>query len=107
MAIITVISLILSVAFSQAFNLIAPKGMPFTLTIATTTQLSIVFLIIGFIGATISGIQIKKFNHYKRYSKERLNMTLFKIDEVRKTFRNGEVEEEILKGINLSLNEGK
>ncbi|MFJ6209897.1 ABC transporter permease [Lysinibacillus sp. NPDC092081] len=60
MAIITVISLILSVAFSQAFNLIAPKGMPFTLTIMTTTQLSIVFLIIGFIGATISGIQIKK-----------------------------------------------
>ncbi|MDD1502887.1 ABC transporter permease [Lysinibacillus sp. CNPSo 3705] len=60
MAIITVISLILSVAFSQAFNLIAPKGMPFTLTIGTTTQLSIVFLIIGFIGATISGIQIKK-----------------------------------------------
>ncbi|MDD1502886.1 ABC transporter ATP-binding protein [Lysinibacillus sp. CNPSo 3705] len=34
-------------------------------------------------------------------------MTLFKIDEVRKTFRNGEVEEEILKGINLSLNEGE
>lgn len=60
MAIITVISLILSVAFSQAFNLIAPKGMPFTLTIGTTTQLSIVFLIIGFIGAAISGIQIKK-----------------------------------------------
>ncbi|MGE7948108.1 ABC transporter permease [Lysinibacillus sp. NPDC093688] len=60
MAIITVISLILSVALSQAFNLIAPKGMPFTLTIATTIQLSIVFLIIGFIGATISGIQIKK-----------------------------------------------
>ncbi|MGE7692151.1 ABC transporter permease [Lysinibacillus sp. NPDC097214] len=60
MAIITVISLILSVALSQVFNLIAPKGMPFTLTIATTIQLSIVFLIIGFIGATISGIQIKK-----------------------------------------------
>lgn len=34
-------------------------------------------------------------------------MTLFKIDEVRKTFRNGEVEEEILKGIDLSLNEGE
>ncbi len=32
-------------------------------------------------------------------------MTLFTIDEVRKTFKNGEVEEEILKGINLSLNE--
>ncbi|GAB0170637.1 ABC transporter ATP-binding protein [Lysinibacillus sp. CTST325] len=34
-------------------------------------------------------------------------MTLFKIDEVRKTFKNGEVEEEILKGIDLSLNEGE
>ncbi|MFJ6263968.1 ABC transporter ATP-binding protein [Lysinibacillus xylanilyticus] len=34
-------------------------------------------------------------------------MTLFKIDEVRKTFRNGEIEEEILKGIDLSLNEGE
>ncbi|MGE7113487.1 ABC transporter permease [Lysinibacillus sp. NPDC047702] len=60
MAIITVISLVLSVGLSQAFNLITPKGMPFVLTIATTVQLSIVFLIIGFIGATISGMQIKK-----------------------------------------------
>ncbi|WP_236690933.1 ABC transporter ATP-binding protein, partial [Lysinibacillus xylanilyticus] len=34
-------------------------------------------------------------------------MTLFKIDEVRKTFKNGEIEEEILKGIDLSLNEGE
>lgn len=34
-------------------------------------------------------------------------MTLFTIDEVRKTFKNGEVEEEVLKGINLSLNEGE
>lgn len=34
-------------------------------------------------------------------------MTLFTIDEVRKTFKNGEVQEEILKGINLSLNEGE
>ena len=34
-------------------------------------------------------------------------MTLFTIDEVRKTFTNGEVEEEILKGINLSLKEGE
>ncbi len=60
MAIITVISLILSVGLSQAFNIISPKEMPFTLTITTTIQLSIVFLIIGFIGATISGMQIKK-----------------------------------------------
>lgn len=34
-------------------------------------------------------------------------MTLFQIDEVRKTFTNGEVKEEILKGINLSLKEGE
>lgn len=34
-------------------------------------------------------------------------MTVFTMDEVRKTFKNGEVEEEILKGINLSLKEGE
>ncbi|MFF2795196.1 ABC transporter ATP-binding protein [Lysinibacillus xylanilyticus] len=34
-------------------------------------------------------------------------MTLFKIDEVRKSFKNGEIEEEILKGIDLTLNEGE
>lgn len=34
-------------------------------------------------------------------------MALFQIDEVRKTFTNGEVKEEILKGINLSLKEGE
>jgi putative ABC transport system permease protein len=60
MLFITVIALGLSVALSQGFNMIAPEGMPFSLTLETTTQLSIVFLIIGFIGATLSGIQIKK-----------------------------------------------
>jgi ABC-type lipoprotein export system ATPase subunit len=34
-------------------------------------------------------------------------MTIFTLDEVRKTFSNGEVKEEILKGINLSLKEGE
>ena len=57
---ITIIALAVSIAISQSFNLIAPEGMPFSLTAATTVQLSIVFLIIGFIGATLSGIQIKK-----------------------------------------------
>lgn len=42
-----------------------------------------------------------------QYNKERLNMTIFTLDEVRKTFTNGEIEEEILKGITLSLNEGE
>ncbi len=60
MAIITIFSLVVSVSLSQLFNIVAPKGMPFTLTIGTTTQLSVVFLLIGFIGATLSGMQIKK-----------------------------------------------
>lgn len=34
-------------------------------------------------------------------------MTIFTINEVRKTFKNGEVAEEILKGIDLSLRQGE
>lgn len=60
MLFITVIALILSIALSQGFAMIAPKGMPFSLTIETTVQLSVIFVIIGFVGATLSGIQIKK-----------------------------------------------
>ena len=60
MLVITAISLVLSVGLSQVFNMIAPEGMPFSLTLATTMQLSLVFLIIGFIGATLSGLQIRK-----------------------------------------------
>lgn len=57
---ITAIALILSIALSQGFNMIAPEGMPFSLPIGTTMLLSILFLIIGFIGATLSGLQIRK-----------------------------------------------
>ncbi|WP_068776534.1 ABC transporter permease [Paenibacillus sp. FJAT-26967] len=57
---ITAIALVLSIALSQGFNMIAPEGMPFSLTIGTTLALSILFLIIGFIGATLSGLQIRK-----------------------------------------------
>lgn len=60
MLFITIIALGFSVALSQGFNMIAPKGMPFSLTLETTLQLSMVFLMIGFIGATLSGLQIKK-----------------------------------------------
>jgi putative ABC transport system permease protein len=60
MIFITVIALAISVTLSQVFNIIAPKEMPFSLTPETTLQLSVVFLIIGFIGATLSGVQIKK-----------------------------------------------
>lgn len=34
-------------------------------------------------------------------------MTFFLMDEIRKTFTNGELKEEILKGINLTLREGE
>lgn len=34
-------------------------------------------------------------------------MTIFTLEEVRKTFTSGEIEEEILKGINLTLKEGE
>ncbi|OCA92903.1 ABC transporter ATP-binding protein [Pseudobacillus wudalianchiensis] len=34
-------------------------------------------------------------------------MSVFTIDEVKKTFTNGEVAEEVLKGVNLSLKEGE
>lgn len=57
---ITIIALVLSVALSLGFNMIAPKGMPFSLTIGVTMLLSILFLVIGFIGATLSGLQIRK-----------------------------------------------
>lgn len=60
MLLITVVSLVLSVGLSQLFSLIAPAAMPFSLPIETSLLLSVVFLVIGFIGATISGFQIKK-----------------------------------------------
>lgn len=60
MTIITGSSLALSITLSQVFNMVAPEGIPFRLTAEATAQLTVVFLIIGFIGATLSGIQIKK-----------------------------------------------
>lgn len=60
MIIITIISLILAIAVSQLFNVLAPSGMPFHLTMNTVLLSSAAFIVIGFIGATLSGIQIKK-----------------------------------------------
>lgn len=60
MIVITAIALAISITLSQVVNLIAPEELPFRLTLETTIQLSIVFLLIGFIGATVSGLQIKK-----------------------------------------------
>jgi putative ABC transport system permease protein len=60
MILITITSLALSIVISQVFNLIAPEGMPFSLTLEKTMILSVVFLLIGFIGTTIASVQIKK-----------------------------------------------
>ncbi len=60
MIVITITSLALSIAISQGFNIIAPEGMPFSLTFNTTLILSGVFLVIGFIGTTIASLQIRK-----------------------------------------------
>lgn len=60
MFIITIISLLLAVGISQLFNMFAPSGMPFHLTLDMVLLSSGAFIIIGFIGATLSGIQIKK-----------------------------------------------
>ncbi|WP_404467022.1 ABC transporter permease [Planococcus rifietoensis] len=60
MLVITAIALILSIAVSQLFATLAPGDMPFYLPITVTLQLSAVFFAIGFAGATLSGIQIRK-----------------------------------------------
>lgn len=60
MFILTIVSLALAIAISQLFSVVAPAGMPFHLTIEATLLLSLLFIIIGFVGTTLSGLQIKK-----------------------------------------------
>lgn len=60
MFIIAGISLTLSILTSQLFQWMAPSGMPFHLTLQATLLLSLAFIVIGFIGATLSGIQVKR-----------------------------------------------
>ncbi|TDL32824.1 ABC transporter permease [Jeotgalibacillus sp. S-D1] len=57
---IALVSLALSALLSQGFTMIAPANLPFSLPVETTLLLSVVFLAVGFVGATLSGIQIKK-----------------------------------------------
>ncbi|MCG1009679.1 ABC transporter permease [Salinicoccus sp. ID82-1] len=60
MIIITIISLVLSVGISQLLGAVMPEGMPFLLTLSSSSMMSLVFLVVGFIGSTVSGIQISK-----------------------------------------------
>src|SRR5690625_5237608 len=47
------------------------------------------------------------YNHYKQFNKEKYNMAIFTINQLIKNFQNGEVEEPVIKGIDLTLNEGE
>lgn len=60
MLIITATALVVSVLLSQGFAMIVPEEMPFSFPLQAAAELSVVFFIIGFIGATLSGVQIKK-----------------------------------------------
>ncbi|MGA9288179.1 MAG: FtsX-like permease family protein, partial [Anaerobacillus sp.] len=60
MALITITALFVSGLLSQVFQVIAPDTMPYNLSLTTTIQLSFVFVIVGFLGSTLSGFQIKK-----------------------------------------------
>ncbi|MFF2481081.1 ABC transporter permease [Paenibacillus sp. NPDC058071] len=60
MLIVTVAALALSILLSQLFDLFGPEGMPFQLTLNATVMLSLLFLVIGLLGATLSGWQIRK-----------------------------------------------
>src|SRR5699024_7790041 len=62
MLLITAIAFTFSIGLSQLFFVLAPESMPFHLTMAATGQLALVFVMIGFIGATLSGIQVKKIH---------------------------------------------
>ncbi|WP_047983364.1 ABC transporter permease [Ornithinibacillus californiensis] len=60
MLVITCIALAISVMCSQLFAVLAPEGMPFHLTLSSVGKLAIIFVVIGLIGATLSGLQIKR-----------------------------------------------
>lgn len=60
MAVVTGTALLLSILASQLFNQLVPQEVPFHLSAANTLWLSGVFFIIGFLGASLSGVQIKK-----------------------------------------------
>ncbi|WP_043931936.1 ABC transporter permease [Bacillus sp. EB01] len=60
MIVITAVSLGISITISVLFSKAAPEGLPFHLPANSIFQLAIVFVVISFIGSTLSGLQIKK-----------------------------------------------
>ena len=60
MILITLIALGIAIGISQLLIMVMPDAIPFQLTWEVTLFTSAVFMIIGFFGATLSGIQISK-----------------------------------------------
>lgn len=60
MLFLSVAAIVLAVACTTLFSFLAPDGMPFSLDFVMLIWLSLVFIIVGFVGATISAVQIKK-----------------------------------------------
>ena len=60
MLLITIVSLIPAIVAGLLINQFAREGMPFFLPTETITFSAIAFIIIGFLGATLSGLQIRK-----------------------------------------------
>src|SRR5699024_8753798 len=48
-----------------------------------------------------------KYNHLKQSNKERYNMGILQMNQLTKDFKLGDVEENVLKGIDLTLNKGE
>lgn len=57
---ITIISLIPAIGLSVLLNAVVPDGMPFFLPVDTIVFAVVAFIVIGFLGATLSGLQIRK-----------------------------------------------
>jgi putative ABC transport system permease protein len=60
MLFLSVAAIVLAVACTTLFSFLAPDGMPFSLDFVMLLWLSLIFIIVGFAGATISAVQIKK-----------------------------------------------
>ncbi|SDY02095.1 ABC transporter permease [Salimicrobium album] len=57
---ITSLAVLLSGLAGQTAGVLLPEAMPYDLPISTTLALAVVFLVVGFIGSTFSGLRIRQ-----------------------------------------------
>ncbi|WP_347861048.1 ABC transporter permease [Salimicrobium sp. PL1-032A] len=60
MLVLTILALFLSGTVSQAAGFLLPEAMPYDLPLSTTLTLSALFLAVGFVGSTLSGLRIRQ-----------------------------------------------